>query len=190
MDQFQQSLMETEFKAEIVEKLAQFAGRSTTLVDCFARIMAWLFGPQGLVLVDSGDPNLRCIERPMFEQFIAWSREMNEALWNGKRKVESLGYAAQLDLKEGSANLFVDHDGERTLLYRDEYGGFTDKKGHVRFTKQELVDLAKTTPSGSATMRRPVPSCKNTCSRWSARSWDRGKLPIGDCSGKRFNCLK
>ncbi|CAB3393479.1 bacillithiol biosynthesis cysteine-adding enzyme BshC [Kyrpidia spormannii] len=146
VDQFQQSLMDTEFKAEIVEKLAQLAGRSTTLVDCFARIMAWLFGPQGLVLVDSGDPNLRCIERPMFEQFIAWSREMNEALWNGKRKVESLGYAAQLDLKEGSANLFVDHEGERTLLYRDQYGGFTDKKGHVRFTKQELVDLAKNDP--------------------------------------------
>ncbi|MDI3327364.1 MAG: bacillithiol biosynthesis cysteine-adding enzyme BshC [Alicyclobacillaceae bacterium] len=144
--QFRQSLMDTEFKGEVIQRLAHITENSKTLVEVFARIMAWFFGSHGLVLVDSDDPNLRQIEGPMFEQFITRWREMNHALLNGKRKVESLGYGAQFEIKEESANLFVDHQGERTLLQGDEFGGFTDRRGSVRFTENELLQLARRNP--------------------------------------------
>jgi bacillithiol synthase len=147
LNQLNQSLIDTEYKCGIMKRLVYFRDNSKTLVEFFARVMSWLFGSQGLVFVDSDDPNIRQIEGPMFEHLINHSSDINHALLNGKRRVESLGYSSQLDVKKYNSNLFVYHQGERTLLQSDEYGGFIGKRGNVRFTKNELIQLAQKNPS-------------------------------------------
>lgn len=66
LDRLESMLPDTEFKPGLLEKITQFASDSGSLVDLFARLLAWWFGKHGLVLLDSHDPALRRLEAPMF----------------------------------------------------------------------------------------------------------------------------
>jgi bacillithiol biosynthesis cysteine-adding enzyme BshC len=151
------SLMDTEFKPGLMEKLRRISESSNTLVDFFAGVMAWLFGSHGLVLMDSNDANLRRLEAPMFARMISEQSRMNDGFLAGRRDIERLGYAPQAEVNEESANLFVVHDGERTLLQRRE-DGFSDKKGELLFSERELLHIAETSPEllSNNVMTRPL----------------------------------
>lgn len=143
ISQLDATLLDTEFKADIMERLKQFADQSGTLTDFFAQMIAWLFGSQGLVLLDSDDPALRKLEGPMFERLVTERDTLTSAYLQAKAKVEQLGYAAQAEVSEQGINLFVyNTNGERTLLYRSENGEFTDRKGNWRFREEELLERA------------------------------------------------
>ncbi|WNQ13507.1 bacillithiol biosynthesis cysteine-adding enzyme BshC [Paenibacillus aurantius] len=156
--QLEESLLPTEFKPDLMAKLREFAASSGTLSDYFGRIMAWLFGESGLVLMDSDDPAIRRVESEMFIRFLENQEELASAYRNGREQVESLGYKPQAEVYEENANLFLyDDDGERFLLQRDG-GGFTDKKKERRFTKEQLLELARTAPErfSNNVMTRPI----------------------------------
>lgn len=145
--QLDATLLDTEFKADIMARLKQFADQSVTLTDFFARMMAWLFGPQGLVLLDSDDPALRKLEGPMFQRLVTERDTLTSAYLQAKAKVEQLGYATQAEVNEQGINLFVyPANGERTLLYRSGHGEFTDRKGNWRFREEELLERAARQP--------------------------------------------
>jgi bacillithiol biosynthesis cysteine-adding enzyme BshC len=145
LDQLDVSLIETEFKADIMNKLRQYSENSRTLTDFFARILAGLFGDHGLIMLDSGDPALRKLEGPMFGRLIESQQVINESLLRGKDKVKSLGFEPQAEVHEGQANLFIIHEGKRILLKQDQ-NGFSDKKEELFFSKSELLEIAKTAP--------------------------------------------
>ncbi|MCL6458192.1 MAG: bacillithiol biosynthesis cysteine-adding enzyme BshC [Gorillibacterium sp.] len=146
IDQLDTALLDTEFKADIMQRLNQYAETSHTLTELFAQMMAWLFGKQGLVLLDSDDPALGSIEAPMFRRLIEGQDVLSRSYKEGKELVEGLGYVPQADVNEQSANLFIfDNKGERVLLYRrgDEY---TDRKGERSYSKKELLTLLDNSP--------------------------------------------
>jgi bacillithiol biosynthesis cysteine-adding enzyme BshC len=143
ISQLDATLLDTEFKADIMGRLKQFADQSATLTDFFAQMMAWLFGQQGLVLLDSDDQALRKLEGPMFERLVTERDTLTSAYLQAKAKVEQLGYAAQAEVSEQGINLFIyNTNEERTLLYRSENGEFTDRKGNWRFCEEELLERA------------------------------------------------
>lgn len=158
LSQMDEWLPPSEFKPELMERLHTFAGSSRTLTELFARIMGWLFGSYGLVLVDSNDPRLRRLEAPLFSRLIEESTDVNRCILEGVKQVEQLGYTPQADQTEGNANLFFyDEKGERTLLQRDGEG-FTDRKRSFRLEAQALQDVVRVEPErfSNNVMTRPL----------------------------------
>lgn len=146
LEQLEQTLMNTEFKPVLMEKLRAILADSDSLTDQFARTLAWLFGEHGLVFVDSDDPSLRRLESGLFRSIAARQAELSEAVMQAKDRLESAGYKAQVELHPDQAHLFVyDESGERILLYRRD-GLFVDRKGTLSFTPQELERLAEMEP--------------------------------------------
>ncbi|CAM4344998.1 bacillithiol biosynthesis cysteine-adding enzyme BshC [Saccharibacillus endophyticus] len=138
-------LADSEFKTEILELLRGELAQASNLSEGFARLVGRLFGRYGLVLVDSADPALRAIERPMFKQLIERSDEFEQAYLTAAARIEELGYEQQAQAVEGAANLFYIHEGQRMLLYKQD-GKFMDRRGTVIFAKEELLDLLERCP--------------------------------------------
>ncbi|MBC8079822.1 MAG: bacillithiol biosynthesis cysteine-adding enzyme BshC [Gorillibacterium sp.] len=146
IDQLKEALLDTEFKDDIIHRLSLFAKTSTTLTELFAQMMAWLFGSQGLVLLDSDDPELRMIEAPMFQRLIEEQETLSRSYKAGKINVERLGYIPQADVNDQSTNLFVfDNKGERILLHR-RGSEYTDRKGERSYSQEELLQLLDNSP--------------------------------------------
>ncbi|CAG7605694.1 Putative cysteine ligase BshC [Paenibacillus solanacearum] len=155
----EQALMPTEFRAELMASLRGMADASATLVEYFARIMAKLFGAYGLVFVDSDDPHIRRLEAPMFRQLVERSDEIHGELLKGKARILSGSYQPQAELHDRGANLFVYDGGERILLYPAEDGnGFTDRRGERRYSREQLAELAESSPErlSNNVMTRPL----------------------------------
>jgi bacillithiol biosynthesis cysteine-adding enzyme BshC len=158
IQQLDDALVQTEFKANLVEKLSEIGKLSVTLVDFFARTFAWLFQDQGLVLMDSNDSHIRRLECPMFAELLQKHEEINAALFKGKERVEAAGYPSQHELSPNNVNLFVFmENGERVLLHWDGQM-YHDKKKERSFTRQELLDWAESNPErlSNNVMTRPL----------------------------------
>ncbi|MFC5450195.1 bacillithiol biosynthesis cysteine-adding enzyme BshC [Paenibacillus aestuarii] len=151
------TLMDTEFKADLMAKINRTMEGPTTLSDAFAAFMAELFGDYGLVLIDSDEPALRQLEAPMFEQLVMKNENLTESLLQSRSHVQAAGYQAQADVAEDGANLFIYAGGQRLLLHR-EGDQFTDKKKDFTYTRKQLHDLALTTPEqlSNNVMTRPL----------------------------------
>ncbi|MEC0229740.1 bacillithiol biosynthesis cysteine-adding enzyme BshC [Paenibacillus alba] len=152
-----QSLMDTEFKASLLAKLEGTVVGEASLSDAFARWMAILFGEYGLVLIDSDEQNLRALESSMFEQLIVQNEALTASLLKSQDEVKQAGYGVQAEITQESANLFV-FAGEQRLLLHREGNCFADKKNEHRFTKEQLLDIALTTPAqlSNNVMTRPL----------------------------------
>ncbi|UKS30286.1 bacillithiol biosynthesis cysteine-adding enzyme BshC [Paenibacillus sp. HWE-109] len=157
LEALDQSLMDTEFKASLLAKLEQAAVGGASLSDAFARWMAVIFGEYGLVLIDSDEPALRALESSMFEQIVLQNEALTASLLKSQDEVKQAGYQVQADVAEDGANIFVFAGGQRLLLRREgEF--FTDKKNDFQYTKEQLHDIAVTTPEqlSNNVMSRPL----------------------------------
>ncbi|MBE3595602.1 MAG: bacillithiol biosynthesis cysteine-adding enzyme BshC [Hydrogenibacillus sp.] len=145
LDVFLETLPDSEFKPAIAERLSSIVAASRTLVDVFARVFAWLLGSEGLVLIDSDDPNVRRLERPLFRRLIEEAEGLRRALLDGEAAVRALGYAPQLEIAPESANIFLHEGGERVLLYGED-GAFFDRRARLRFDREALTALVAAHP--------------------------------------------
>jgi bacillithiol biosynthesis cysteine-adding enzyme BshC len=158
LQQLDHALIQTEFKAGLLDKLNEIGKQSDSLVDFFARTFVWLFPEQGIVLMDSDNPDIRQLESPMFTELLLKHEDINAALLEGKERVEQAGYQAQTELNPFNVNLFVFTDnGERILLQWDG-DSYHDKKKERSFTKQQLLEWAESNPQrlSNNVMTRPL----------------------------------
>lgn len=158
--ELEQTLPHSDFKPGLLEQLKQITEQSRSLSDMFAGILAFLFGKEGLVLLDADDPKLRKLEAPMFRRMIEQNDELEQAYRSAAEKVKSFGYQLQADVVEGSANLFVFNQAngdERTLLHKRS-GQFQDRKGTAFWSKEQLLQLAEEQPSqlSNNVLTRPI----------------------------------
>jgi bacillithiol biosynthesis cysteine-adding enzyme BshC len=155
--QLAEGMMATEFTPGLLDRLREIGSRSATLVEFFGRVMAWLFGEDGLVLLDSDDAKLRECEAPMFRRLIERNEALNEALISGRDKVEAIGLAPQHEVQAGQANLFV-HAGEERMLLQREGEHFQDRKGVLSLTRDQLLKWADEQPAllSNNVMTRPL----------------------------------
>ncbi|MCQ4086114.1 bacillithiol biosynthesis cysteine-adding enzyme BshC [Saccharibacillus sp. JS10] len=138
-------LADSESKTEILNILRSELSQALNLSDGFARLLGRLFGRYGLILVDSADPALRRLERPMFKELIERNDEFEQAYLSAAARIEAAGYDQQAQAVEGAANLFYIHEGQRLLLYKQD-GKFMDRRGTLILTKEELLDLVERCP--------------------------------------------
>ncbi|MBP1992807.1 bacillithiol biosynthesis cysteine-adding enzyme BshC [Paenibacillus eucommiae] len=145
VEELEASLIDTEFKAGLLDKLRAVTSGSVTLTDTFAAIMASLLGEYGLVLLDSDDPALRQLEAPMFQQLVQRNADLSAALQLGRSQVEAAGYVPQAEVAENGANLFI-FEGDRRLLLQRDGELFADKKKTFSISQEELGQLAQNQP--------------------------------------------
>lgn len=139
---------ETETTNKLLDFLSRCLDESKTFVDFFASIVLRLFASEGLVVLNAADASLRAIESSFFVSLIEHHREVTNAVLQKQRQLRQLGYKNALDVQPHCANLFYYDGRERWLLEHDpQKGVFRSKKGEVVFSKDELIQLAKTSPS-------------------------------------------
>ncbi|AKG35702.1 bacillithiol biosynthesis cysteine-adding enzyme BshC [Paenibacillus durus] len=139
LEQLEELLQESEFKAEMME-LMRGAASGGSMSCAFAEIMGSLFGKYGLVLLDSADPALRRLEQPFFRSLIENNDMLEASYHKTAADIKEGGFQLQADVTAGGANLFYIHEGARLLLIKKD-GLFTDRKGTVSFSREELLDL-------------------------------------------------
>ncbi len=148
------NVIETFGETEHTNSLLQFANEqidnSVTFVDFFARIVMALFKEDGLLLVDSGNPEFRQLQRDFFTQQIAHHDAITDALLNQQGLIAQKGFPITIDASENSANLFYyDHTHQERILLEYDYSEdcFVGKSGVVSFSKEELMALANQQPA-------------------------------------------
>ncbi|MGW8957147.1 bacillithiol biosynthesis cysteine-adding enzyme BshC [Paenibacillus sp. NPDC055715] len=139
MADIEQSLPDSEHKADILRMIEHGFNDSYGLSESFAKLLGLLFGAYGLVLLDSADPSLRKLEASVFRQLVQHNDELEQAYRATAARIIDYGYHLQADVHEGGANLFYIHEEERLLLFKQN-GLFTDRRGQVAFTVEELLE--------------------------------------------------
>ncbi|OKP97543.1 bacillithiol biosynthesis cysteine-adding enzyme BshC [Paenibacillus sp. P46E] len=138
-------LQESEFKPQIMEVIRESSAEGYSMSEAFAKLIGSLFGRFGLILLDSADPALRKLEAPMFKSLIEQNDELESAYHTAAGRITDSGYELQAAVTAGGANLFYIHQGARLLLHKEE-GRFTDRKGVVSFSREELLEQLETHP--------------------------------------------
>jgi bacillithiol biosynthesis cysteine-adding enzyme BshC len=140
---------ETAYTNEILSEINECLNRSQTYTDFFAQLIFLLFKDTGLVLVDSGNKQLREIEVPFFKKIIEENPNIDAALKRQQERLTGSDYHLMIESDEGSAHIFYHLNGERVLLERKVSNGtdvFRGKRNECRFTKEELLTLLEEKP--------------------------------------------
>ncbi|WP_339166563.1 bacillithiol biosynthesis cysteine-adding enzyme BshC [Paenibacillus sp. FSL R5-0341] len=138
LEQVERLLPDTIHKPGLMKCITEIHQSSSNLSDAFARMISALFAGTGLILMDASDPDLRRLERPVFEQLIRRNEVLRNAYAQGASLVEQAGYAMPAEVAEDGANLFYIHEGTRLLLMLKD-GLYSDRKGLVSFTEERLL---------------------------------------------------
>lgn len=170
IEQFAALMPETEFKAEVMERLREAAGGvpalapeatggEPSLADWFGKLMAWIFRGTGLVFLNSADPALRRIEAPFLAAAIERQERVEAACDRGVQRWEQeLGFTCTVDRYPGSLNLFIYVDGDRLPLMGSGDRVWVRGNPDLSWSRAELIDLARRQPERFSTnvVLRPV----------------------------------
>ncbi|WP_445488430.1 bacillithiol biosynthesis cysteine-adding enzyme BshC [Niallia sp. 03133] len=152
---------ETEFSHSLLSFLKDGVAQSETFVDLFSYITMGLFKEYGLLLVDSGDENLRLLEKEIFLKQIEHAEMLAERVIEQQEIVKKAGYPLVIEMSENPANLFYyDEDKkERVLLQFDaRQNMFIGKDGTVQYSKEQLKEIASEFPNklSNNVVTRPI----------------------------------
>lgn len=139
LNELQSLLADGENKRDIINSLRETLTDTNNLSDAFARLMGMLFGRYGLILLDAADPSLRRLEAPVFRRMIMNGDHLARAYKRTADRIQLSGYELQADVNENGANLFYLYERQRLLLFK-ENGRFTDRKGFVSMTEEEMLE--------------------------------------------------
>lgn len=149
--------IDTEFSVELRKGLLGFARESTTLTDFFARVMAWLFGEKGLVLIDSALPFVRELEKRGFSRVIKENEALNRAVLEQGNSLAAHGYHRQVETESDNAHFFLYRQGQRIGVIRQN-GTYQTRDGAETYTEEELLVLLEEQPERFSTnvVTRPM----------------------------------
>ena len=156
------SLPQSEFIDELRSVLSDGYQPRRTFSDAFARMMTYLTGARGLILLDPLDPDLKELAAPIYSEAARRAPELAKAIVDRSRELEAAGYHAQVTPSENSFPLFLhDEDGARQALTRNAAGKYQAKNANQddAYTAKELADWAQREPqrfSPNVTLRAVV----------------------------------
>jgi bacillithiol biosynthesis cysteine-adding enzyme BshC len=141
LEQLRETLPHTEFSDEWFARLQDFAARSNSLTELFARLMHHLFASHGLIFVDAADPAIRKLEAEMFAALFANRTTLSENFLTARDELLAEGYEQPVQLQAGQTNLFVEHNKQRTMLFEQvgENGAtVSDRRASFSMTQTEV----------------------------------------------------
>ncbi|MBI2264739.1 MAG: bacillithiol biosynthesis cysteine-adding enzyme BshC [Armatimonadetes bacterium] len=149
-------LMETEFKGPVLAELRSCYKEGATFVQAFARWMAKLFEPFGLVLIDPTQAPMKELAAPVYVRLLEESAGISQDLRETSSRLETLGYTPQIGKGLEATHLFKTN-GQRAPIVR-EHDGF-GTRGDLRiFSPSELAESIREGPSNfsPSVVTRPI----------------------------------
>ncbi|MEK4228638.1 bacillithiol biosynthesis cysteine-adding enzyme BshC [Solibacillus sp. FSL H8-0538] len=136
---------ETAYTEGLLVDVLKHVRASETFTDFFATLMNELFAKHGLLMIDAANGAFRQYEKSFFAAIIQHNEQIAKVVVEQERELMEAGYGMPIEANADNANLFYVQDGERFLLEcKNEQ--FRNVLAHIKFTKDELLDLAKNTP--------------------------------------------
>ncbi|GAE24140.1 hypothetical protein JCM9140_49 [Halalkalibacter wakoensis JCM 9140] len=126
-------------------KLISLSDESVTFVDFFRNMMNWIFGKEGLLLLDAHDPEIRKLEINYFEKLIDEVEHVQLNQQKGALAFAEAGYGEPIVTEPLNAHLFLEVDGERKRVDY-ENGEFYIKGTNLHYSKEQLKVLVKENP--------------------------------------------
>lgn len=145
LEEYFRSLPETEHSREIQQLVFGLLEQTISFTDFFAALLHHFFKEEGLLYIDAADTAFRQYESPYFKQLIEQAPQIAEAVTVAEQALVKDGYSAVIGAEANAANLFITVKGERLLLERQDEE-FVANNGAIRYTKQQLLDIADKNP--------------------------------------------
>lgn len=101
-------------KSEISELLDASYRKGETFGTAFGRLYTKVFSSLGVVFLNPLDPELHRIAQPVFRAALERSEEINKALQERNKELESAGYEAQVKVTPSHTLCFYLEEGART----------------------------------------------------------------------------
>ena len=136
ISKIRQALPNTEFKDAILEKFQSLSSESKNLGDFFSRVMLYLLGKYGLILIEP--KYLRKPMMPLFKRMIDNPAKCSKILNETGARLKELGYSAPLHKTSNLCNFFV----ERMNVIYD--GNF--RVGSHTYSRKELLHFLEKSP--------------------------------------------
>lgn len=150
----------SEFSPELEKLLRDAYMPGRTYGEAFARMLTYLTGRYGLVLLDPLDPQLKQLAAPLYAEAVRAAPEIAAALEGRNHELEQAGYHPQVLVSTDSFPLFLHSDGVRRALTRVSGGGSYRAKGTAQeYELEELAEQAAREPeqfSPNVTLRAVV----------------------------------
>jgi bacillithiol biosynthesis cysteine-adding enzyme BshC len=141
VDQFLKALPDTEFKTEISDLLHHTYKPGAGFAEAFSMVMARLFAPYGIILLDPLDERLKALSASLFEKALSKSPEIVSEVISQSEQLRDRGYHAQVHVEPDAVPLFVIHQGRREALTRK------DDSFHLKHSKELLGTVEEVTKS-------------------------------------------
>lgn len=128
---------------------------AATFGSAFAQMISALFAKRGLILLDPLDARLHKLSAPLLIRAANEQSELGAALLEQNKRLEKLGYHAQVKVTERSTLLFATVDGRRVSLVRRNSGFVAGTK---EFSSGELISAIESHPESFSpnALLRPV----------------------------------
>ncbi|SHK47220.1 bacillithiol biosynthesis cysteine-adding enzyme BshC [Desulforamulus aeronauticus] len=133
------------WQQEGLSLLKETAMASENLAEWFGRLMTFLFKAWGLVLINPVEPQVRKLSGQIFKQAVETAPKTAELLDVASAEVKGAGFAPQIQGEKDKLHLFYYRNQQRTTLYQRQ-GVITDRQGSIIGDKEQLVELARTSP--------------------------------------------
>jgi bacillithiol biosynthesis cysteine-adding enzyme BshC len=143
---FFEQQIETEFTNDIKENLERWVNDSETYVDFFGQVMHSLFSQYGLLMVDSGNKELRKQQGQVFIDIIENYSLIDQHVRHAIGEIKSEGFIPQVQVGDHPALLFIYEQGERLLLEKVDDNNFQTKDGQYHYTQDQLLQIAREEP--------------------------------------------
>jgi bacillithiol biosynthesis cysteine-adding enzyme BshC len=140
------ALPPTAAAAALQQQIRRAYDSDTTLGTAFARLLASVLAPYGLIWLDATDPRLKALAAPVFEEAVARAADIARALVERSAALKDAGYHAQLHVERDGVPLFVIRDGRRVAL-RAADGRIGTKDGGYSWTAAEARTIARDRPA-------------------------------------------
>ncbi|HYK51100.1 MAG TPA: bacillithiol biosynthesis cysteine-adding enzyme BshC [Terriglobales bacterium] len=130
-----------------------------TMGSAFARLMARLFADWGVILLDQSDAAFHQLAKPILRQAVERSGELDDALLERGKALESAGYHQQVKVTPATTLLFEIKDGARTVVRRKTNGMESEFAiGDERSFAQQLLDRIDSNPGSFSpnVLLRPI----------------------------------
>jgi bacillithiol synthase len=142
-------------KSEMSELLDASYRKGENFAGAFARFYAGVLGDLGIVFLNPLDTDLHRIVQPIYRAALEKSGEINQALLDRARELESLGYHAQVKVTSSHTLCFSLENGVRTPVRQD---GNEFIVGERKVSRDELLAETERCPENFSAnvLLRPI----------------------------------
>ena len=129
-----------------------------TFGSAFAKLFARWFADQGVILLDASDPEMNALAVPIYKSAVERAAELEQALLDRDKELESAGYHQQVKVTTSSTLLFVLHDGARLPIHRSSTKSDEFVIGREGISQAELLRQIASSPQNFSAnvLLRPV----------------------------------